>query len=862
MFSKGTQNKLHKESSGNERSTDRKAQKPVQMMSYITQMQKNIGNRALLQMLKAQTLTNQTDPAEESHAPIQRKGIESDDVDDPLKWAEIAMEFGDQFEELKMISDFVDKTIPKDKKEDLHSDMEVSTKLQTTDFGDEEADTYFEMIDSMKGTDKILEEAGLFNLVDELNSFILSSDDIAVVTEALAPFIPGIDEEAVAKIKTYLFDNAGITPNAANYIGWRRLSSGIGTVDDARFITHEFDELQNVDKASEEKGVPTTMERGEEGVEEWDEQNSEMYGKFHPQAFIPEYKFLADALKKLTKGQVDINYKDFAAADPTRPEARLQLLDKMTGPEYRDIHEKASGQSVELDSEARELLGLPLEGSLTLGQLVLHCKKTPLTALLKGDKKEDSLPIQQKSSDGSSEIHTNEAPIQRIAEPNLLEWQEQLATRGSLRDFEGMDDIWQDLEHFDYLNESEIGRENIKSKIESLNHALLLQNDIEDVRKTLSLAMGTNFPESDILALKRYNFDSDSSYFTAENYVAWIKLASGSATQDEIRYFVQQSAEMKALKESNIAFDFTKHHGKEESFSDYYDAAHHSGLCQEIEYLAEGIRGSYEKDVDWKQVAGSDEERREEFLPALAIELNMSISMPADLSALGIQLKDYHDPELRDQLTLFKSQSATGGNRSLVYEEGSIQNSPYQESHWKQCNYIMEETNEGPVWVHPDKKEELISISGKYDPGLQTHEAWKEKMENARENGDREQASMPSNGDVIGINESIPDRHSNGIHADYYDSALSMAARKATLAEKAAAIVHFIVANHMFNDGCKRTAFITLSKIITDNRGGRGLIGDPWPLLIKSATLKYSSSDDFAADLKALIPEAGINEPL
>jgi Fic/DOC family len=412
------------------------------------------------------------------------------------------------------------------------------------------------------------------------------------------------------------------------------------------------------------------------------------------------------------------------------------------------------------------------------------------------------------------------------------------------------------------LEPSEEELAGLHGRVAALGQAVLDRDDVDAVRESLGRTLGTNVTREDVAALKRYEFDSDSNVLTAENLVAWRRLAAGTPTRDDLRFFVQQWHELQALRESNVSFDPTTHHGQAPSFGRWYVPAHQAGLVAEMRFLAANLGAQLGRPVTWEQVARSDRERREEFLPALARARGADLPAPEhalpDLDALDAQFEDDYDDELRDALRGWKRQPA-GRTRQrtqvFTYLHG-LQSSPRGADYWRDVGFERVETQVGPVWADPRNADAAREALGAFDADAPTHTTWLADMAEAR--AVAVPVVLPSREQIIALHDQLPALVA-GFNYDNIDGALSIAARQPDLAGKAAALVHALVHGHTFNDANKRTGNAVLDWIVAHNRGGTGLLDSARGLLGR-ATAIASTAESVGQELRDLVPHAGLGE--
>ena len=211
--------------------------------------------------------------------------------------------------------------------------------------------------------------------------------------------------------------------------------------------------------------------------------------------------------------------------------------------------------------------------------------------------------------------------IQRVADHDLWEWKDALEHHAHLREHQDLAPVWQALEPLNLMEASEEERTPAAELITGLNQRLLDQDDVATIGAAVVPALPQhNVTNPDVALVKRYDFDSDTVLFTAENYVQWQRMAAGQATVDDVKFFLHELTELRHLQGQQLAFDPLAHHGAdEEVVFAAYRPAHLAGLRAEAELLAGAINqtGALEQQVTWQQVALCDPTRAEEILAAV-----------------------------------------------------------------------------------------------------------------------------------------------------------------------------------------------------------------------------------------------------
>jgi hypothetical protein len=211
--------------------------------------------------------------------------------------------------------------------------------------------------------------------------------------------------------------------------------------------------------------------------------------------------------------------------------------------------------------------------------------------------------------------------IQRIAAHDLYEWQDALGHRADLGGHHDLAPIWQALGPLDLMSAGPEQRAPASNLIDALNQALLDRDDVGAIAAAVTPALpGQNVTNADVALVKRYDFDSDTVMFTAENYVPWQRMAGGHATVDDVKFFLHELTEVRHLQGQQLPFDPAGHHGAdEEAVDEAYRPAHLAGLRAEAQLLAAAVNHAegLEQPVTWQQVALCDRTRAEEIVAAV-----------------------------------------------------------------------------------------------------------------------------------------------------------------------------------------------------------------------------------------------------
>jgi hypothetical protein len=269
-------------------------------------------------------------------------------------------------------------------------------------------------------------------------------------------------------------------------------------------------------------------------------------------------------------------------------------------------------EGLEADSAGGQAIQLTTSLSTSLG-------KVPTAAV----------PVQLGPGDGQT--------IQLLSDFESSDWKGQVESREDISKFGMFKQIADAAALWDGLTADQ-NLVDLKKKITALGEAML-SND-GDVDKVYA-AIQRYFPDhylskADVAMVKKYNFDGPIM-FSAENAVAWLRLATGQGTVDDLRYIHHEIYEIKQIEGSGHGDVLTK--PEEESFGEVYDPSHASALRVELRFLAEAVNLIYKKHYTWVDVACSDQERAEEFEAAIPKDAKKGEHTFAELAELLTELK-------------------------------------------------------------------------------------------------------------------------------------------------------------------------------------------------------------------------------
>jgi hypothetical protein len=207
----------------------------------------------------------------------------------------------------------------------------------------------------------------------------------------------------------------------------------------------------------------------------------------------------------------------------------------------------------------------------------------------------ESLTTRTVSPTISQRVANQPEPVQRLSLIPHHDWKSQLTSRKELRNFEAFAAIVQAADLWDGDSSGE-HLEALKSKIAQLGQQLLTnQSDIANVY----LAIKRYFPEEyltteDISMVKKYNFDGPIA-FTAENVMAWLRLANGQGTVDDLRYIHHEIYEIKKIQGTEMESELVKTDPEESFWEEGYEPAHGAALMVEIRFLTHAVNLIYHK---------------------------------------------------------------------------------------------------------------------------------------------------------------------------------------------------------------------------------------------------------------------------
>lgn len=443
------------------------------------------------------------------------------------------------------------------------------------------------------------------------------------------------------------------------------------------------------------------------------------------------------------------------------------------------------------------------------------------------------------------------AVLQRKATFDLYEWHDEFRHNNYFKTHPALDHIWALLRRADPLVEDDPSNVQARAAIGQLLDELLSANDVQVVTSVLRANLGHSITAGEVALVKRHDFASGLISFTAENYLAWRRLAIGRPRVDDIRYFVH---ELTAVREAaRRGFDVTGRRDGPDDYDDDYLPSHQVALLEEMRFLAASVGQIYGYSVTWQQVAASDVQRREEFLPALdqAAGAARAPGVP-NLNALSVKFAHYHDPVLAQMLTSLKLRRGAGFQTQVYSYRWGVTASPNPGSYYAAIGFLPVATDIGPVWVDPRNRAILERLHPVSPDASWSYQDNRDEISDDEEPGEEisQAIVLPDRKTLIDINREF---ESGAVNADYFDVWGSMAKRQSTLEAKVAYYTFSIVRGHAFLDGNKRTGLAALRWIARNN--GRGeLKGDAQRIMQLAADARSGyTSDRMAEDLKEIL---------
>jgi hypothetical protein len=252
--------------------------------------------------------------------------------------------------------------------------------------------------------------------------------------------------------------------------------------------------------------------------------------------------------------------------------------------------------------------------------------------------------------------------VQLLSDFEAGEWKSQLDEREDLRAFPAFANIVAAAEKWDGMT-ADANAGALSEEILALGEQML--SDSSDIANVYG-SIKEYFPKEylridDVAMVKKYNFDGPVA-FTAENVMAWLRLANGVGTVDDLRYIHHEMYEIKKIQGTEFAPDLEQTEPGEHFWDEAYAPAHGAALMVEIRFLMHAVNGIYKKNYTWKHVAASDVERREDFLETLYGKDNVPLGddyLP-DMSKVEHDFGKFIDPELSELLTELKKKKLGG----------------------------------------------------------------------------------------------------------------------------------------------------------------------------------------------------------
>lgn len=193
-------------------------------------------------------------------------------------------------------------------------------------------------------------------------ALMADTGDIDRVVEALNGFGIPMDRTMVAAIKRYNFDSPGIAFTRTNYEAWMRISSGRGTIFDARYLVHEQAELRAFSGRGYEPMPEAWESMGRHARTRWHREFKGEYLRAHGAALGEEFEFMAQQVNRVMGGRVSITPEVAAAIDSSfsgRDARRYMRVGDYTLADHPNFYswQSRADEIVPLDATLRASIG-------------------------------------------------------------------------------------------------------------------------------------------------------------------------------------------------------------------------------------------------------------------------------------------------------------------------------------------------------------------------------------------------------------------------------------------------------------------------------------------------------------------------
>lgn len=202
--------------------------------------------------------------------------------------------------------------------------------------------------------------------IQAVRNRLVGARDVGHVQRTAAEGGLDVDRATLQRVKSYLFDSAGIDFLPENVAWWNRLVSGRASVHDVSILVHEVGENLRLEKVRQKTGFDYMgrdfQQLSGTAKQHWKADFTRVYEEAHRGALEDEYDFVAAEVRRLTNNRVRIGRNEAAAIDPTRAEGRRYLhQDGIPLEEHNQFADwQTRGQAeVEIGTSAARRLGLP-----------------------------------------------------------------------------------------------------------------------------------------------------------------------------------------------------------------------------------------------------------------------------------------------------------------------------------------------------------------------------------------------------------------------------------------------------------------------------------------------------------------------
>lgn len=226
--------------------------------------------------------------------------------------------------------------------------------------------------------------------IEPLRQELLSQKDVGKVQKAIRTLGLRVKRDIIQVVKNYNFDSQSLGFTYENYVAWRRLATGKGTIGDVAYMVHEIAEVEELQRIRQETGFNFMNNNfaTQRELRQWKNDFNHYYTLSHSNALKKEYEFVVKQIRQVTNGRVKISKLQAAAIDPTRrirdgaeeTEGALHLL--VEGRPLQEHHyfktwRQRASKVVPLSTSVQQQLGY-YGSQITLEELIWYLRHMPI----------------------------------------------------------------------------------------------------------------------------------------------------------------------------------------------------------------------------------------------------------------------------------------------------------------------------------------------------------------------------------------------------------------------------------------------------------------------------------------------------